>query len=135
MGYRGRVKSSVRTTTRWAALAALPLGAVLLAGCGGGGSGDTAKDPAPPATGTTGTAAAFPACHDVWKAGATIPAGYKGCADGSEVVKAHARQCESGQQLVTYGGTYYGAIGGPVNVVPSGLQSSSNYRSAVKACD
>lgn len=130
-----RVKSSVRTTTRWAGLAALPLGAVLLAGCGGSGSGDTAKDPAQPPTDTTGTAAAFPACHDVWKAGATIPEGYKGCADGGQVVKAHPVHCESGQLLVTYGGTYYGAEGGPVNVVPGGLRSSSNYRSAVKACD
>lgn len=129
------VMSSRSVLTRWSAVLAIPLGIASVAGCGDGSDG-VAKDPASTGSApTTSAAAAMPDCGDVWKAGGTIPGGYRGCVDGGKVVAAKRKPCASGQVLVTYADTFYGALGGPVNAVPAGLSTSSKYRSAVRACD
>jgi hypothetical protein len=129
------VRCSKNVLARWSAVLAIPLGLASVAGCGDG-SGGVAKDPASTGSApTTSAAAAMPACGDVWKAGGTIPGGYRGCTEGGKVVAAKRTPCASGQVLVTFADKFYGAIGGPVNAVPAGLSSSSKYHSAVRACD
>lgn len=128
--------SSARSHSRWAALVAIPLGLALLAGCGDDAD-DVAKDPADSAGSPSASRpvpAGMPACQDVWKAGSTIPARYRGCVDGDTVVQAARRPCESGQVLVTYADAFYGVLGGPVNPVPGGLAKSPRYRQAKLAC-
>jgi len=127
-----------RTRSRVAALAALPLGMVALAGCGGS---DVASDPAPVSSSAVATAPAsrattpaLPACADIWKAGGMLPFRYTGCTIGGVVVKAHKHGCESGQTLVTYKNAFYGVLDGPVNATPGGLLRSANYRSALRHC-
>ena len=137
--YYDRVMSSRSRLTRWSGVLAIPLVVAALAGCGDD-SKDVAKDPA--TTGSTGSASpsssssasGLPACGDIWKAGGRIPSGYRGCVDNGTTVKADRRPCASGQVLVTYAGTYYGVVGGPVNPVPAGLQKSPKFRSAKQAC-
>lgn len=132
--------SLLRTLPRRSALCAIPVGLVLLAGCGNG-SDDVAKDPVASASSTSPAAspsssapADLPACGSIWKAGSTIPHGYQGCLQGGKVVKAQKQPCESGQVIVTFEDKFYGVKGGPVNPVPSGLAKSPKYQAAKRSC-
>lgn len=136
----GAVTTPFRTAPRRCALAAIPLGFVLLAGCGNG-SGDVAKDPVATASSSSPAAAAsssapadLPACGSIWKAGSKIPHDYQGCLDGATVVKPHKEPCASGQVIVTYDDKFYGVKGGPVNYVPAGLAKSPKYQAAKRSC-
>ena len=134
---------------------------VALAGCGSGGSGTTASDPASESSSTSPSASesasapsaaaspsettspgadasdepvVLPACSEVWVEGGTVPRDYEGCLDGAETVPANGRYCEFGKALFTFQQAFYAVAGGPVQATDGPLLKSARYRDALKKC-
>lgn len=134
--------------------------AVLLSACGDGGDGGSAEDPAgeessstaaeptestsesPTETPTETTdpgeesEPTTPACSDVWVAGELLPQRYQGCFDSEKErwVQAMIYRCSSGQQLVTYGRTFYAAKGEQVNETEVPLARDPDFSKAMASC-
>ena len=71
----------------------------------------------------------------MWRDGATIPRGYRGCADaGGGYVRKDGLACESGQTIIRYGDRFYGVAGGTVHEASTSLKSDREYRAAVLRC-
>jgi hypothetical protein len=140
---------------------AVLLSLVLLGGCGddadetaddpGSGSTSTGSSTSPtaeestPAEPTpsessitpTETATAlpdWPACGDVWVAGAKLAADYQGCIAESTAVKAKNQYCEFGKKLVTYADQFWAVRGGKVNDAGGPLKDSQDYRDDLSSC-
>jgi hypothetical protein len=122
---------------------------VLLLGACGDDSGSAAADPtdsssesaepSEPTETTEPTASAselpdWPACDDVWVAGAEIPGGYQGCIDGDQAVKADNLSCESGQRIVRYDDRFFGVSGGKIYEVEAPLDKDKQYLDMVHTC-
>lgn len=97
--------------------------------------------PSAPATGTataaTGDArvpGGTPRCDSVWRDGATIPRGYRGCVEGGELVERDALGCSSGQRLVRHADRFYGVLGGTVHEATSPLERDRGYVADVRSC-
>ncbi len=120
-----------------------------LSGCGEEQSEPTASDPTSTTSSEASTEATSgsasestsatadptePLCSDVWVDGARLARPYAGCFDGSAWVEADARNCSSGQILVTYSDRYYAAVGGPVNDTGGPLSDSTDYQTARTSC-
>lgn len=77
-----------------------------------------------------------PACSDVWVAGATLPRKYKGCQDAEKGkwMQAMIYRCSSGQQLVTYGRTFYAAKGEVVNESETPLARNPEFQKVLATC-
>lgn len=117
--------------------------AVLAAGCGsegGGDSADTSPDTATDSSlGTSPTADPLPAgtvpCALVWQDRATLPRSYQGCADeAGEYVPADPLACESGQKIIRYDDRYYAVPGGMVHAADAPLSEDPEYRAAALRC-
>lgn len=120
--------------------------AVLAAGCGSDAGGDTANtSPDAASDSTTGSpggsesAEPLPAgtlpCALVWKDRATLPRGYKGCADGTGTyVPADPLACSSGQRIIRYDDRFYAVPGGLVHAADAPLTEDSEYRAAALRC-
>jgi hypothetical protein len=110
------------------------LGGLVLTGCGEDSGSPTTAPSAEDASPRAASAPDGPACADVWQDGKALPEGYRGCVEDGEWVKADAMQCDSGQVLVTYADRYYGATGAVVNDTGGALDSSKDYRGALRSC-
>ena len=79
---------------------------------------------------------AGPACADVWVAGAMLPEKYKGCQDTEKGKwrQAMVYRCSSGQQLVTYGRTFYAAKGEVVNESETPLARNPEFQKVLATC-
>ncbi|WP_243057995.1 hypothetical protein [Nocardioides sp. SR21] len=116
--------------------------AVLAAGCGsesGGDSADTSPDRATDTATPSETAEPLPAgtlpCAVVWEERATLPRGYKGCAeDAGTYVPADPLACESGQKIIRYDDRFYAVPGGVVHAADAPLSEDPEYRAAALRC-
>lgn len=117
--------------------------AVLAAGCGSDGGGDSADTSPDSATGSsatpTETASPLPAgtlpCAVVWEDRATLPRPYKGCADvAGTYVPADPLACESGQKIIRYDDRFYAVPGGMVHAADAPLSEDPEYRAAALRC-
>jgi hypothetical protein len=137
-------------------VSAVVLSLVLLSGCGDDGDGEgTATDPGASDTPSAETSAPaeptpsesvvtptetaeplpdWPACGEVWVAGARLPGDYKGCLDGDTPVKAKNQYCEFGKKLVTYGDRFWAVRGGRVNDAGGPLKDSPDYADDLDSC-
>jgi hypothetical protein len=125
----------------------------VLAGCGD--DGGTASDPSGSDTPSLETSAPaeptpsesqmsptetatplpdWPACTDVWVAGARLPGGYQGCLEEGTPVKAKNQYCEFGKKLVTYADRFWAVRGGKVNDAEGPLRDSQDYRDDLASC-
>ncbi|MDO9456136.1 hypothetical protein [Nocardioides sp.] len=100
---------------------------------------DPTTDPVEPTTEVTTPAppaipAGTPDCSAVWSAGATLPGGYQGCADGDVYVKADRLGCESGQAITRYADQFYGVAGGLIYEGTSPLIDDPDYAEMVAGC-
>jgi len=76
-----------------------------------------------------------PDCSTVWQDGATIPRGYKGCADeGQAYVRLDGLSCSSGQLIIRFDDQFYGVAGGEVHEATAPLDRDREYRAAVLRC-
>lgn len=131
--------------TAWAGLATAAT--LLLAGCGSDdGKADdsgspgvassessTAASAAPSAT-TTPAPAGMRDCVDVWRAGATLPRVYRGCADDDGLLVAPDRiGCSSGQALVRHG-RFWAVAGGLIARTDGPLLEDDEYVAALTSC-
>ncbi|WP_114422227.1 hypothetical protein [Nocardioides houyundeii] len=124
--------------------------AVLLTGCGEDSS-DTASDdsastpgtsvsssPSPEGTPTESTEEEAtpegPLCEEVWVDGQVLPRRYQGCLDGTKWREAFVYPCSSGQNLVTFGRTFYAAKGERVVESATPLAKNPQFQSALSAC-
>lgn len=87
----------------------------------------SAEEPSPPP-------ASWPACSEVWVAGADLPSPYDGCAEGDIAVPADAQRCSMGAVLVTYDGRFWGVPGHVVSKADGPLNRDPDYRQARGAC-
>lgn len=76
----------------------------------------------------------WPACAEVWQAGATFPRTYQGCRQGDNPVPADAETCSFGTPLVTFDDRFYAVAGGPVNATQGPLRGDPDYQSARTSC-
>lgn len=127
----------------------------VLVGCGSESGGPTATDSSPSEdvssaptaptapTGSTGPteptsspeAPPMPACSQVWRDGARLPADYRGCTDAAgQEVRAEKTLCSFGKPLVTYDDRFYALPGRRINATQGSLASDPDYRSAKSAC-
>lgn len=135
-------------------LAAPVASLVLLTGCGDetGTGGDVAEGstsgavtspgpseptsstgPTDPADPTSSAAAStLPRCDDVWVAGAVLPAGYRGCSDGTADVLPQPLRCSTGQKIVTY--DPYWAVPGAEVQETTGLAEDPAFASVKNQC-
>ncbi|TWG95133.1 hypothetical protein L615_000500000770 [Nocardioides sp. J9] len=129
--------------TAWAGLAAAAT--LLLAGCGSDDSGTADDSTSPSATESSSDAASespvaeqvpagTPECADVWSAGATLPRGYKGCAQDGALVKPDRLGCSSGQALVRYDDRFWAVRGGRIAGGETPLADSEEYTEQVAIC-
>ncbi len=70
----------------------------------------------------------------MWKAGAKLPAGYKGCLDGDEAVKADNLACSSGQRIVRHADRFYGVPGGKIYRTKGPLEKDKGYLDKIEVC-
>lgn len=127
------------------------LALVLVAGLGltacGEESPDTAAEPTSSETPNTPTGEpdeepteeadpTGPACSDVWVAGATLPRKYAGCQDAEQGkwMQAMVYQCSSGQRLVTFGRTFYAAMGEVITESETSLARNPEFKKVLASC-
>lgn len=133
-------------TSRRRLAAALALVAGLLAGCGSTGQATdsqtvtpstdmpTIQSPSTPSSSQSGTPMPTgPACGSVWKAGAKLPATYKGCVQGAAWVAADNLGCSSGQKLVRFDDHFWAVRHGTIHRVTS-LKTDKDYQRSVASC-
>lgn len=117
---------------------------VVLLGACGDDSGSAAVDPtdvtSTPSEPTEETSEAepelpdWPACADVWAADAKLPAGYGGCLEGDQAVKADNLSCESGQRIVRYADRFYSVPGGRIHQTDGPLEKDKGYLDTIATC-
>ena len=77
----------------------------------------------------------LPACSDIWvDDGRKLPARYRGCSENGTDVKAEARMCSFGKDLVTYADHFYAVPNGPINRTKKPLAQDPDYKSALASC-
>jgi hypothetical protein len=130
--------------------AGLLLVVAALGACGtddGSGSGDDdarasespsatsqSKSPSKSPSKSTSPPADMPGCADVWRDGAKLPRGYRGCVDGGELVERDVLTCSSGQRMIRYADRFYGVLGGTVHQTAGPLEKDRDYRAAFQSC-
>jgi hypothetical protein len=117
-------------------LPVLAAAALLVTACGSAGSSTTAVDS--PSAGPSHSGASVPPgtpdCSAVWQKGATLPRGYRGCAEDADFVPRDALGCESGQRIVRYANQYYAVPGGTIQAATKPLDHDRQYLAAVRRC-
>lgn len=91
-------------------------------------------EPSPSSSAARPAPAGWPACGQVWKDGAKLPAHYKGCADNGAAVDAHELACESGQAFVLYAEHFWAVRGGVIHHASRKLANSPAYTADVATC-
>lgn len=137
-------------------IAAGTLCAGLVAGCGSddGGGADLASDSGSPTVSPepseeptepaeepseepseTPAPASWPACSDVWVAGADLPQPYDGCADAAGLaVPAQAIRCSMGAVLITYDDRFWGVPGHKISQAEGRLAKEPAFEQARATC-
>ena len=111
---------------------------VLLAGCNSSdskGASDDHTTPSATPTTTTTEAPSGPACKDIWKAGATLPADYASCVEDGAYGSQDVTKCQDGTKLVVYFDAYYAVTGGTIlkpKVAP--LQDTEDFGKVYRDC-
>lgn len=121
----------------------LALGGLAACGSGSGPAAERAADSssegltASTATAESGGArvpAGTPRCDSVWRDGARIPRGYRGCVEGGGLVGRDVLGCSSGQRLVRHADRFYGVLGGTVHEAAGPLERDRDYLADVRSC-
>ena len=136
-------------TARGTLVALLLPCALLLAACGDE-PGPAAADPVDPTPGASDTATPsepteatsepepelpdWPACGEVWAAGAQLPRAYQGCLEGETAVEADRLSCSSGQHLVRYADRFYAVPGGTIHRTSGPLEKDKGYLGDIASC-
>jgi hypothetical protein len=130
----------MRTTGKYAGLAAAALlAASVLAGCGSDSS-TVAQDPttsgaSQPTTGTsTPSGPTGPICGTVWKKGGKLPRSYRGCVADAGWVKAEVYQCSDGHRLVTYAHAFYASPGRTISRAATTLARDHDFKQTMAVC-
>lgn len=126
---------------RGAATVTAVLAALTLAGCGSKDSSTTAQDPAPSSPSSASMSATSggnppqgPTCAHVWRAGATLPHDYRGCAVSAKWVKAQIYECSDGHRLVTYAHTFYAVPGRRITRSATTLAQDQGFQHTMAVC-
>lgn len=134
-------------------LPALLLALPAAAGCSGGAT-EASSDPAQPSAGSSSEAtsgspsgspsgaaspssavpAGTPACAEVWRAGGTVPRGYRGCEQDGAFVAQDALGCSSGQRIVRFDDRWWAVPGGPVQEAAGPLAEDPDHLADVRSC-
>jgi ABC-type glycerol-3-phosphate transport system substrate-binding protein len=108
-----------------------------LAGCSSGShDGDAKADGSDPSSSaSTGSDGPRPACGDIWKAGATLPADYDTCyVNGTKAVQ-DVTECTDDTRLIVYNDEMFARTGGEiVRPKDAPLQDLPVYSKAYAAC-
>ena len=69
-------------------------------------------------------------------AGATLPRKYAGCQDAEQGkwMQAMVYQCSSGQRLVTFGRTFYAAMGEVITESETSLARNPEFKKVLASC-
>lgn len=97
-------------------------------------TGDPSQTGTPAPTETSTPAPPPPACADVWVADADLPAPYRGCSEGTKVVRPDAFFCSFGGKLVTYAKKFYARPGHRVIEVETSLAEDAGWSKALRSC-
>jgi hypothetical protein len=129
----------MRTTGKYAGLAAATLlAASVLAGCGSDSStvaqDPTTSGPTTPTSKTPDANPTGPACTTVWKKGGTLPHVYRGCVADAGWVKAEVYQCSDGHRLVTYAHAFYASPGRTISRAATTLAKDHGFKQTMAVC-
>jgi hypothetical protein len=121
-------------------LAASAASVTLLAGCGDetaepadtAGSGSTSASAPTGSASSTAPASDLPSCEEVWVAGEQLPAGYRGCFDGTADVLPEPLRCSNGQTILTY--DPYWAVPGAKVQETDGLDTDPAFATVKNQC-
>lgn len=80
------------------------------------------------------TAAPLPRCGKVWVDGATLPAEYAGCRQGSRTVDPREWPCAFGGPVVTYANRFYAVRSHRVNATQGPLTEDPDWQIALESC-
>jgi hypothetical protein len=97
-------------------------------------SSSSPSSTSPSAPEPSSSAAALPTCGEVWRAGKTLPARYRGCDDAGSVVRERT-MCSFGRDLFTYADRFYALAGKPVNQTMGPVADDPDYQAAKSACE
>jgi hypothetical protein len=127
----------MKTLGRSVILGVVSVALIGFAGCGADDGGSVAKDTPesePTSEESSAPASSLPACDEIWRKGADLPAGYAGCADGTTEIPAEFVTCSSGQTVVTHDNQYWAVAGNIISQAKEGLDESPRYRQILISC-